>query len=385
MVLGALKVIHVVRALETGGLELLTLEMCARLARRGDVDAAICELFPGDGLAERPEYEGLRVTSLPAGAARTRAGRVRALTALFRREMPDVVHLHNFLPQVYGGAAARLARVPAVVATKHGVGRPRLARSRRLAGWAYQLADAIVAVSADARERLLANYGLPPGRVRHIMNGIDTERFRPAGDDREERRGGLPGFTGAPLIGTVCRLLKPKGIRTLLDAFARVTGELPEARLVIVGDGPDREGFERRARELALTDEVHFTGMRDDVDAIYPLLDVFVLPSYTEGISLTLLEAASCALPIVATRVGGNPEIIDDGRTGRLVPPRDAEALADGLMEQWREPEKARKIGRAARAEIVERFSLKRMTQDYLALYHELLNGRAARRAGAEA
>lgn len=379
MVLGAVKVIHVVRALETGGLELLTLELCTRLGRRGDVEAAICELFPGDGIADRPEYEGLQITTLPGSAARTRAGRIRALTDLFRREKPDVVHLHNFLPQVYGGAAARLARVPAVVATKHGRGWPSLGGSRRLAGCVYQLADAIVAVSADARQGLLTNYGLAPGRVRHIMNGIDTERFRPATGDRRNGVHGIPGFGGAPLIGTVCRLLESKGIRTLLDAFVPVVAELPEARLAIVGDGPDRGGFEDHALELGLCDRVFFAGMRDDVDALYPLLDVFALPSHTEGISLTLLEAASCALPIVATAVGGSPEIIDHDRTGLLVPPRDSDALAEALIDQWRRRERAREMGRAARAEIVKRFSLERMTGDYLALYHEVLNGRAVR------
>jgi glycosyltransferase involved in cell wall biosynthesis len=152
----------------------------------------------------------------------------------------------------------------------------------------------------------------------------------------------------------------------------------PQARLVIVGDGPDRASLEQEVSRLGLRDRIVFLGNRGEVEAIYPLLDIYVQPSYAEGISLTMLEACSCALPVVATAVGGNPEIVLEGRTGILVPPRDAQALASAILTQWEAPEVARAMGLSARRRIVECFSLDRMVHDYVELYREIQAGHPA-------
>jgi len=365
-----LRIVHIGRALETGGLEVLILEMCRRMCSRGH-RASVCALLPGDGLAERPEYRGVRTVVLDARARRGKLARVLAMARLLRRERPDVVHIHNFLSQVYGAVAARLAGVPVVVTTKHGWDWPSLMGSRAAAGLVWRLADVVVAVSRDLREAFVRAYGYPPGKARWILNGIDTERFRPLEGDRDAARMRVLGVTGRPVLGTVCRLVEEKGIGTLLEAFFGLRKEQPEARLVVVGDGADREKFERQAGRLGIAGRVHFLGMRHDVANIYPLLDLFVLPSYTEGISLTLLEAASCGLPVVATEVGGNPEIVLHGRTGLLVPARDAAALAEAIRQVCADPEAARSMGRAGRERVVREFSLDRMADDYLRLYRE--------------
>ncbi|MCK4374973.1 MAG: glycosyltransferase, partial [Candidatus Brocadiae bacterium] len=314
----ALQVIHVVRALQTGGLETLVLDVCARMRREG-VDAGICALLPGDGLAERPEYAGVPCDVLRPRERRHRPAAVRALKLHFLAARPDVVHVHNFLAQSRAGLAARLARVPVLVGTKHGVAWPRVAGSRRLAGFVYRLADAMIAVSEDVRSGFLAHFRFPPDRMRVILNGIDTDRFRPPDAPAEDAvRRQVLGVTGAPLLGTVCRLIGYKGVPTLLEAFRVVHERLPGAVLVLAGDGPERRAYKRQAEGLGIAHSVHFLGNRSDVAAIYPLLDIYVQASHTEGISLTMLEAASCALPIVATNVGGNPEIVVDGKTGRL-------------------------------------------------------------------
>ena len=373
-----IRVIHIVRAFQTGGLETLVLEMCRRIASRGDVEVSTLALLPGDGLELRPQYGDVPCRVLTGPAGRGKLATWRALRSLFREARPDVVHAHNFLALARSGLAARWAGVPALVATKHGAYWPKLMGSRRLAGRCYRMADAIIAVSNDVREGLLARYRLPPERVRVVLNGIDTERFRPSERHRDGELERVLGVSGDPLLGTVCRLSPEKGVPTLLEAFGAVLQGAPEARLVIVGDGPLRAECEALAEGLGLGAAVRFLGTRDDVAAIYPLLDVYVQPSYAEGISLTMLEACSCALPVVATTVGGNPEIIEDAMTGRLVPPWDAHALAGAVLRTWRARDDALAMGRATRERMVERFSLDRMVSDHVALYREVLDARAA-------
>jgi glycosyltransferase involved in cell wall biosynthesis len=376
-----LSVVHVVIALRTGGLEMLVLEMCVRMLQLQGVSVHVCALEAGDELQERARYARVPRTIIASSGPLGRWKSIAELALLFRRERPDVVHLHNYLPHVRGGLAAKLAGVPVVITTKHGASKPRLMRSTRLAGSSWRLADMVVPVSADSRDVFLNTYGFPAARARVILNGIDTDRFRPAEGDRESERQRVLGLTGTPLLGTVCRIVSEKGIPTLLAAFAIVVAKAPQARLVIVGEGPDRASCEQQAVRMGLAGQVTFLGVRGDVDAIYPLLDAYVQPSYTEGISLTMLEGCSCALPVVATAVGGNPEIVLAGQTGSLVPPRDAEALASAILRQWEAPETARTMGQAARRRVVECFSLDRMVADYIDLYRELLD---ARRAGIE-
>jgi glycosyltransferase involved in cell wall biosynthesis len=376
----ALNVVHVVRAIQTGGLETLVLEMCLQMQRLPGMEVHVCALQPGDELEHWDRYLGIPRTVISASERNSQLASISALARLFRRKRPDVVHLHNFLSHVNGGLAARLVGVPAVVTTKHGAGWPLVHGSSRVAGWCWRLSHVVVAVSADVQQGFQAFYGFPPGRTRLILNGIDTNRFRPVEGDREEQRRRIVGLSGSPLLGTVCRLVDGKGIRTLLTAFATVAAQAPRAALVIVGDGEDRGSLEQETSRLGLRDRVAFLGNRADVEAIYPLLDIYVQPSYAEGISLTMLEACSCALPVVATTVGGNPEIVSEGQNGYLVPPRDAPALASAILAQWKAPEVARAMGESARRRVVECFSIERMVQNYVELYRDIQAARGSRR-----
>ena len=367
-----LSVIHVVDSLQLGGLETLVLEWCRHWRERPDIDAGICALHPGDGLAGQEKYRGIVVRELAPDEARGKRSTIRALTRFFAEQQPDVVHTHNFFAHFPGAIAARRAGIPIVVTTKHGAGMPKLWHSYRLAGRAFRHADAVVPVSEDAADLMRITYRLPPERVRVILNGIDTDRFAPLAGDLEEARQRVLGFTGGPVIGTVCRIIEAKGLPTLLAAFPEVVRAAPEAMLVLVGEGSDRERFEREAREAGLADRVRFLGNRGDVDEIYPLFDVYCLASWSEGISLSILEAGACGVPVVATDIGGNPEILDHGRSGIIVPVRDAAALAGALLRAWRDSSAAAAMGRAVRQRIVETFSIRRMAADYLSLYREI-------------
>jgi glycosyltransferase involved in cell wall biosynthesis len=204
-----------------------------------------------------------------------------------------------------------------------------------------------------------------------VHNGIDLPAQRNGGALRAEL--GIP--EQAPLAGEIARLCDVKGQRELIRAASQV----PELRVVLVGEdleagGAFRTGLEREAGELGVGDRVHFTGYRADAQELLDDLDVFVLPSWIEGLPLTVLEAMARGKPVVATPVGGTPELVVDGETGLLVPPRDAGALADALRSLAADPERAQALGAAGRARVAERFSSAAMTGRVLAVYDEVVS-----------
>jgi glycosyltransferase involved in cell wall biosynthesis len=367
-----IKILHVVRSLQVGGLEKLVLEMCRRAQGRQDVQMAVCSLVAGDGIADLDRYRSVRTFTLARSYEQSKLGAFRAMVRLLRAERPDVLHTHNLSAQFYGAPAARLVGVPVVVCTRHGTGSKKVWGSLALASLVWRMADQVVPVSDDAAGHMEANYGIGRGKTRVILNGVDTDVYRPSAEPREAARARVLGATGRPVVGTVCRMIGYKGIDTLLEAFAILRREEPQAALVLVGDGADRAGFEEHARKLGLGDSARFLGVRNDVKDIYPLLDVFVLASWLEGIPLTLLEAAACGVPVVVTAVGGMPQVTDNGAAGLLVPPRDAGTLAAAILSIHRQPELAARLALAGRQRVVERFSLDRMTRDYIDVYREL-------------
>jgi glycosyltransferase involved in cell wall biosynthesis len=281
---------------------------------------------------------------------------VLRLAQLFRRWRADVVHTHDDKPLLYASLAARLARVPRLVHTKHYGQVPQITRRQIVMGnLAARLADDFVCVSEQSA-RLAVERGLT-ARVRTIWNGIDVSRFAYAGPQ-----------TGGPAV-LVARLSPEKDADTLLRAAALVARDDPAFRLEIAGDGVCLPDLRARAAELGLNERVRFLGEVRDVPSLLARASVFVLSSLTEGISLTLLEAMARGLPVVATRVGGNPEVVADGETGLLVPPRDPAALAAALLRVRRDPDHARELGRAGRRRVEAHFDVCRMVADYESLY----------------
>jgi glycosyltransferase involved in cell wall biosynthesis len=302
------------------------------------------------------------------------------LSSWIRREGVALVHTHNPGPHLYGALAAALARAgsaerrgwPRVVHTKHGRNYPRLRRKVLANRLASSLTDRVVAVSEDARAVVVDVEGVDPARVVTILNGVDTDEFRPGGDPREARaRLGVPaeGFH----VGCVARLSPEKDHATLLAAFARFRAGRPDAHLTLVGGGALRPALVGEAARLGLAGAVTFAGTQADVAALLPAFDVFALSSRTEGISLTLIEAAAAGIPLVATRVGGNAEILGEDEAGFLVPPGEPGALAAALERVAGRPDRA-ELGRRGRARVVSRFGIDRMARAYGELYAELLD-----------
>jgi glycosyltransferase involved in cell wall biosynthesis len=344
------------------------MQMCERLQRRG-VRSSIVVLTDGALIGEA------RQRGIDTLALHKRQGldfrMIPALRRLVRDQGIDVLHTHNFAPLVYGSLVARLCGI-GTVNTRHG----RAALRTHPLIWA--LTDRVVAVSQDARRQLEIHNRIRPDKVRVIVNAIDLSRYRAPSRPPADFRGewGVP--IEAPLCGIVGRLSPEKDHRTLLAAFDILRRTGSNAHLVIVGGGPLEGELRSLSLTLGLEGRVHFTGFRSDVAELLPSLDLFVLSSTEEGVSLTLIEAMAAGLPIVATRVGGNPEVVVEGQTGLLVEPGQPGALAAAIGGLLGDPEERARMGRRGLEVASRSFEIERLIDEYLVVYNEI-SGTAGR------
>jgi len=371
-------VVHAVHSLAVGGLE-----------------NGVVNLVNGTGAefrhvvvcmtTEGPMRERLRPGVEVLALGKRRGHDVRAfvrLTGTLRRLRPRIVHSRNWAA-FDAVVAARLAGVPFVIHGEHGreMSDPhgRLRRRNRARRLLAPLVSRFITVSEDLRRWLIQEVRLPAARITTIHNGVDLSRFGDLERQTARLRIGLSG--DAPVVGTVGRLDPVKDQAGLVRAFATVLKAHPGAMLVIAGDGPCRTDLVRLIAELGVADRVRLLGARSDVPTVLAAMDVFVLPSVAEGISNTILEAMASGLPVVATRVGGSPELIEDGVGGALVPAQDPSALAGALTAYLDEPGLRTLHGKCARQRATERFGLERMCDAYAGVYRDLLSGTRGRRA----
>jgi glycosyltransferase involved in cell wall biosynthesis len=298
---------------------------------------------------------------------------VRRLVGLIRTEGVSIVHTHSSIDAWLGGMAARIAGVP-IVRTRH-VSIPIRRGLNPVYRW---FADRVI-TSGEAIRSLVVAAGVPPARVIAIPAGVDLAAYRRAGRGAGVRRElGLAG----PVIGSIAMFRGSKGHPHLLDAFARLRAQAPGVRLLLVGDGVRRAWVQSLAVERGLGDEVIFTGFRSDVPALLEAMDCFVLASTrTEGVPQSLLQAFAAEVPVVASAIGGIPEVVEDGVTGWLVPPGDDDALAAAIGRVLGDPAEAALRARAGRRLVEERFSHAAAMGRTIALYDELISIRGARAA----
>lgn len=324
-----------------------------------------------------------RLSVLPALGREIRGGQDLAalarLVGLMRRVRPHVVHTHTAKAGTLGRLAAFLTRVPVIVHTYHGHvfhGYFSPAKTRAFLAierWLGRRTDCLLTVSESVRGELL-RLGLgPPERLRVMPLGLDLDRFLACEARRGELRAELGLGEGAALVGIVARLVPIKAHEVFLEAAARLAALLPESRFLVVGDGERRPALEAEARRLGLGDRVRFLGWRRDLDRIYADLDVVVLTSRNEGSPVSLIEAMAAARPVVGTRVGGVPDLVEDEVTGRLVPSSDAPALAEAVRALLADPTRRRELGQAGRRAVVAPFGAERLLADMDRLYAELL------------
>lgn len=376
------RALWLIDSLTAGGAEAIVPPL-VRAADPRTLELSVCALktLGGNPYERTLVASGTPVVNLEA--RHLRDGRAfRRLLALLRRERFDLVHAHLTYAAIWGALAARRVGVP-LVATLHTLpcggrvwSRERL--RQRLMCWLLRLAGARVVAVSEAVRRAYAEAGLLPARSLEVLpNGIDAAAFElgPVARDTARAELGLP--AGARAITTVAVLRWGKGLDVLLRAAALLAKGQPELTLLIAGDGALRPALERLARDLAIADQVRWLGFRRDVPQVLAASDLFVLPSLFDAFPGALLEAMAAALPIVASAVGGVPEILGHPPCGRLVAPGDPVALAQALAALLDAPAAERTaLGEAARARLRQEFALEAWRDRLLALYRSLLSTR---------
>ena len=371
------RVVHVVYSFSIGGLENVIVQLINRLPPE-EFEHVVLSLTTISDFKDRITQQGVQFIALnkPPGHAVPLYPRIYKL---LRQLKPDVIHTCN-LAALEIAPLAWLARVPLRVHAEHGWdahdptgSNPRYRKLRKL----YKpFVSHYVAVSKDIDNYLANAIGVTPTRHTLIANGVDTELFVPPMSIVSPPHG-CPFVPGKHwLMGTVGRLQSVKNQPLLARAFVKLIKDHPEVstnvRLVIVGEGPLRSEIETTLANASLQHLVWMAGARNDVAQIMQTLNCFVLPSQAEGTSCTLQEAMACGLPVVATAVGGTPDLVEEGVTGYLVPSGDEAAMAKALWQCYSQPEDAKLYGQTARARAVARFGLVAMINHYRSLFTSL-------------
>ena len=359
-------VMHVVLSLSPGGTERLVIEIARRVAQRSNV--YVCCLDAAGAWAEELTAHGVSVMTLGRRPGfHPQLG--YELAKLTRALGVEVLHCHHYSPFVYGQLAALLRPSLRVIFTEHGrlSDAPPSPKRRVVNPWLGRLPAQIFAVSGDLRQHMIAE-GLPSHRIEVLYNGIDAGRA-PTDADRHQARRLLGVGADDFVIGTVGRLDAVKDLPTMIRALRDGRSAGRAWRLAIVGDGPERAALANLVNAHGMADAVHFAGYRRDVRALLPALDLYVNTSIHEGVSLTILEAMAASLPVVATDVGGNPEVVVHHRTGLLVPARNAAACADAIHALAMDAGQRISMGQAGRARVLESFSVDQMVRRYVQSY----------------
>lgn len=376
-------VAHVIHRLAVGGLENGLVNLINFMPSERYDHAIIC-LTDSTEFRDRIHRKDVPIIALHKREGQDVGIHLR-LWSLFRRLRPTVVHTRNVASLEYVLPAV-LAGIPGRVHGEHG----RDMSDLDGLNWKYNALRKMVkpaitqytTVSVDLANWLIETVGVSSDRVRQIYNGVDTQRFYPRVESR--RSIGPPEFAppGTFVIGTVGRMNEVKDQLTLVRAFVRmIEADHPSRRhlrLVLIGDGPLRAESLRLLREADGERLAWLPGERSDIPELMQGFDLFVLPSLREGISNTILEAMASGLPVVATRVGGNPELVDEGLTGTLVPPADPESIAKAIGGYLAEPRRLGLHGEEGRRKVEKRFSMEAMVSAYLDVYDTVLNRRRA-------
>lgn len=365
-----------------GGSEKHVIRLASGLRKRG-YQAGITCFFQEGSLASEVRDEGIPLVCLKAPGGWGPAASLRLFEWL-RSNPVDILHTYLFGFHLFAGLPARLAGVPVILSSRRGraVTHWQKRRERWLDHLGNLFVDRVVCCSRESAQWTLEHEKIQPDKVVTIHNGIDESWFSPRPPSLAIRRQiGIP--DDALLVGTVANFSPEKGYPDLIAAAASVLKINPRTWFLLVGAGPLQEEIRRRAGSIPEHGRIVFAGYRSDVGDLVNAMDIFVLASVIEGFPNVLLESMAMARPVVATRVGGIPELIDSGENGLLVPPRDAEALAQAILSLIADRDRAARMGIQAREKIKKSFSRDRMVDQYEALYLSLLRDKNVRNAGA--
>jgi glycosyltransferase involved in cell wall biosynthesis len=373
-----IRVAYFIDHLQTGGAQKHLVELLQALDRRR-FSACVWTERAGGELAEEIERMGVRVRSLDVQRSLTEVrslARLVQVASTLRREGIHIVHGYLYAGNIVGPLAGLLAGVPVRIVSKRSLDSYRSKAKLLACRLGNRLADRITVNARAVGEFVEKEEGCAWGKMVVIPNGVDFSRFQTHGNGGKEVLGLSPQDR---VVGTVGRLTWKKAPDCLLAAARLILQEVPETRFLIVGDGPLRPHSERQAEELGIRARCIFTGTVSDVLPFLRASDVFVLSSVIEGMANALLEALACGTPAVVTDAGGNGEVVQDGKTGFVVPRNDPQRLGEATVRLLREPALARQMGEAAVKDMEERFSLSRMVRSIESLYDELLQAKGVK------
>jgi glycosyltransferase involved in cell wall biosynthesis len=368
------RVVYLAHAFMVGGAEEMVLNLVRHLPSR--FEPMVCCIHEAGPIGEEIRKTGTPVAVLGLTPGLRRLGDIGGIRRYFRATRPQIVHTFLLTASLYGRLAAILERVPLVVGTEVNI----YERKR----YAHAVAERLlmagtdrVVVSADSvRDFYVKQVHADPAKVDVILNAVDFSQ----GDatiSKAEMRATLGIPAEARVAGVIARLTEQKGHRYLFDALAS-TAALSDVHLLVVGGGEQRDLLGRAVDARGLSSRVHFLGPRRDLGNLLAAMDVFVLPSLWEGLPLSMVLAMGAAVPVVATAVAGVPEVVEDGRTGLLVPPADASALGVALTRLFADRALAERIGQDARAAVLPRFGIDRYVDSIVGLYDRLLEREVA-------
>jgi glycosyltransferase involved in cell wall biosynthesis len=368
-----LRVLQVVGNSVIGGAENHVLTLVDAFKREGCAVAVVCPR-PGP-FVDALQAQGVRahlvemVRAAPNDEYELLTPALWSLFAFIRRWRPDVVHSHLYPAHLHATLAAQLADVPAILTTAHTLvvrpGDP----------WLIGMSDGRVIAVSQAAKGLLVQAGVPARRIRVIYNGIEPRYFRDESAAAHRIRQELDIPPDAPVVGMIARLSPEKGHDQFLRVASQTAAQHPSARFVIVGTGPLAAELQQAAVALGVADRVLFTGARRDVTALNHAIDVFMLPSREEALPLAVLEAMAAQRPVVASAVGGVPEVVVDGQTGYLFEPDDRAGFVRALSTLLDRPDLRRDFGRRGQQRVRDRFAVDRMVRETLAYYRDLVGG----------
>ena len=357
---------HVFSTLNVGGMEKVGSDLILHLDPEKYSNIVICLQEKGK-FSEALMEAGVEVINMHS-MEMSKLGLLWSLYKLFKTKQIDIVHTNNPAPHIWAGTAAFLAFIPIRVHTKHGKNFVNIKRRVFFNGFFSKLSTKIVAVSEDIEKQAITIEKVSPKKVMTIHNGVDISYFaRPKYNSLETVD--LPIKDSDFVIGAISRFSRDKDYATLIKAFSHIVNQETRLKLLLVGDGETLGQMRELAIQLNIEENVIFTGYRTDVKALLSLLDIYVLSTHTEGISIALLEAMAMNLPVVATAVGGNVEIIQDKENGLLVAHEDEKALMEILSTLIVDNQLRKELANQARKRVEQAFSINAMVNKYEALY----------------
>ncbi len=375
------KILFVVSSLDLGGTEMQMTQLAERLRRNGHSVTVVSLRSPQCGeLVGRLRQSEIPVFVFPKEGfliSVRGVGEVLRLARFVRSHAFEVVHSHDLWGNLLAVPAARLARVPVILSSQRDLAHMfwYTAFRCKILSAIHRLSTGVLANSSAVKDMLVHRFRVPAERVHVLRNGVDLEQFALAKGDRPASLPGVDAKTRC--IAVVANMYTTvKGHRELTDAARIVCREIPQVKFVLVGDGEERSKIEERASEAGVRDHFMFLGRRKDVPEILACCELFVLPSRAEGFPNVILEAMAAGLPVVATRVGGTPEIVEDGINGLLVPPQDPHSLAAAILRVMKDPGFAKSLGHSGQQRVRTDFSFDRLVAETEQLYSDAASGK---------